>query len=115
MKAPTMIARNHAFVLVLGGEYRGSVLDASVISNSDDFTASRPRDRLITITATDVRNAPWRRSWTWCKKDIKWITEEKLSCDRQFEDGVTYNVNARVRKAIKKFGGAWVIRFRVGR
>ncbi len=115
MTAPTMLTRNHAFVLVLGGEYRGSVLDSSVISNSDDFTASRPRDRLVTITAVDSKNANWRKSWTWCKKDIKWVSQEKLMCDRQFEDGVTYNVNPRVRKAIKKYDGAWVIRFRVGR
>ncbi len=109
------LLRGHAFVLVLGGEYRGSVLDASVISRSDDFTDTAPKDRLVSITAVDSKNANWRKSWTWCKRDIKWMTSEKLENDRQFDDGVKYNVNPRVRKAIKAFDGALVIRFKVGR
>ena len=114
MDAPTKLARNHALVLVIGGDYRGSVLDASVIWNSDDYTTTS-RERLISITTIDSKNSHWRKGWTWCKKDIKWISQEKLENDRLFEDGVTGNVNAKVRKAIKKYGGSWVIRFKVGR
>ena len=112
MTAPTKLARGHAFVLVIGGEYRGSVLDASVIWNSDDGE-SRSREELITVTATDSKNAPWRKGWTWCKKDIKWTSREMLNNDRLFEDGVEYNVDAKTRKAIKEYDGAWIIRLRV--
>ncbi len=113
MDAPTKLARNHALVLVIGGDYRGSVLDASVIWNSDDYTTTS-RERLISITTIDSKNSHWRKGWTWCKKDIKWVTRATME-GRQFEDGVEDNVSAKVRKAIKKYDGAWVIRFKVGR
>lgn len=112
MTAPTKLARGHAFVLVIGGEYRGSVLDASVIWNSDDALGAL-RKRLITVTTTDSKNSHWRKGWTWCKKDIKWASQKMLDNDRLFDDGVGYNVDAKTRKAIKEYGGAWVVRLRV--
>lgn len=112
MTAPTKLARGHAFVLVIGGEYRGSVLDASVIWNSDDAHGVS-REQLITVTATDSKNVLWRKHWNWAKKDIKWASREMLNNDRLFDDGVEYNVNAKTRKAIKEYDGAWVVRLRI--
>ena len=112
MTAPMKLARGHAFVLVIGGEYRGSVLDASVIWNSDDGE-SRTREQLITVTTIDSKNTHWRKGWTWCKKDIKWVSRAGLENDRLFDDGVEYNVYAKVRKAIKEYGGVWIVRLRV--
>ncbi len=109
------ILKGHALVLVIGGEYRGSVVDASVISVSDDYDSRAPKRRLVNITTMDRKKANWRKSWAWCKKDIKWISQEKLGDDRLFEDGVMYNVDARVRKAIKKHDGAWIIRLKLGK
>ncbi len=112
MTAPTKLARGHAFVIVIGGGYRGSVLDASVIRDSDDAYGVS-RESLVCVTTIDSKNANWRKCWNWAKKDIKWASREMLNNDRLFDDGVDYNVDAKTRKAIKEHDGAWIVRLRV--
>lgn len=111
MTMPTKIARGHAIILVVGGEYRGSVLDSSTIWSSDD-NESRSREELINFSTVDSKGIMWREGWNWAKKDVKWFSHYMLDSDRYFDDGVTYNVNATTKKAIKEFDGAWVIRLR---
>lgn len=111
MTKPNKIARGHALVLVVGGEYNGSVLDSSVVWNTDDGE-SRSRNSLVNITTVDSKNSNWRKGWNWCKKDIKWVSLSGLENESQFDDGVAYNVNAKTAKAIKAHNGAWVIRLR---
>ena len=111
MSKPNKIARGHAIVLVIGGEYRGSVLDASVVWNTDD-SENRTREMLVEVSTVDSKGSHWRKGWNWAKKDIKWISRQSLENESQFDDGVAYNVNAKTAKAIKEHDGAWVIRLR---
>lgn len=110
MTAPEKIARNHAFIVMLGGEYCGAVIDSAVIREAHECAGG---DKLVSVASFGSRHVEVRKSWCWCKKDIKWVTKHKLYYDRRNDFHPDDYADAKTRKAINNYGGAWVVRLRV--
>ena len=105
MSRPEKIAKGHPFMIVIGGWYGGSIIEVSTVSEVDGPYGSG-KNKLIDITLANHRNVPLR-SWVWNVNDIKWVKNPKvLGWDLE------WHVNKKIRDAIKKYGGAWVVRLR---
>lgn len=110
MAAPAKIARNHAFIITLGGEYRGAAIDAAVIREAHEYGG---REKLVSVASFGSRHVQVRKSWTWGLKDIKWVSKHSLYHDRKHSFHVDDYADAKTLKAINKYDGAWVVRLRV--
>ena len=110
MTAPEKIARNHAFIIMIGGEYRGAVIDAAVIREAHECGT---RAKLVSVASFGSRHVQVRKSWAWAQKDIRWLTKYNLYHNRQRDFHVDDYADAKTRKAINKYGGAWVVRLRM--
>ena len=109
MIAPERIAKNQPFIIIIGGEYAGSMLDASRISSVEG-----PDDKIVTIALVGHRTRPSRREWNWCRKDIKWRPIKKLTAHGcSFITDYDIGIDSKTREAIKKYNGAWVVCLRI--
>lgn len=103
MTKPKCPKKGHAFLVMVGGSYGGSILSRSVITKINGSLNINDKNDIIELKFSGDIDGDWAFGWG----DIHWTKTKNI---KTFHHDITAELSKPVRKAIDEYEGAWVFR-----